>query len=362
MPFTFGSGMSQIANSGFSTAGNSASPSGFWGTLGKAIEDSAIAIGLIVLASWRGSALPSSLRVACDAELLPWISNRPFVAARTFINPFAVASFSESLLPKIRIKTANGKIVSASEGRKLDAETFIVKFELKERLRWRGVLPEVLPYLGPWAYVSEVIPDAATVDFIRRKHYQVADVSARESENLEFNILVGNATSEYHIRRTMQLVSKKCRPADALFSSIKLTDEQKRVCQLVSSFTSEAWFRIAAARIFIGCTSPHFSNVLVSKDGSLILIDHDSARFESGKDLEMLFRFVRRGSRVFDLLGEVAALTDGDIRAAVAAIPKRPACGPVESLAPYFCERLALWKALHAGRPAPERTVAQAAV
>jgi len=71
--------------------------------------------------------------------------------------------------------------------------------------------------------------------------------------------------------------------------------------------------------------------------GKLISIDHAHAEFQDGEELKQMFGYIDRDSKTFNVLGSVAALTEDDIRASVAEIPKHSACGSVAGLADYFC-------------------------
>jgi hypothetical protein len=114
------------------------------------------------------------------------------------------------------------------------------------------------------------------------------------------------------------------------------------------------YLTVCTARVFLACRcTPHFGNILTTKKGELISIDHVHAYFESGKSLQKLFGFIDRDSELFKILGGVAGLTEGDIRAAVDEIPKHSACGSTAVLGDYFVKRLQLWKELYARHQYP---------
>jgi hypothetical protein len=334
------------------------------------LEDSSLAIELCVRSSWRGRSIPAELFREYQSEFVPWSipRSRPSateaVAAssvlgaailssdkRRDIDPFAAAFFSEALLQRLGIETAHSRIVPTNEAQKLTS--CIVKFSRNSKLRWNA------PPTNDYALVCDVIPDAASVDYIRRVRLSAGDASLEESATQFLSLRAGGKISDAKLARVFALISKTCKHSDALFSGVDISDEQVRVAGLVTSFKSERWFRIAVARIFLGCTAPHFANVLVTRNGQLVSIDHDSCRFESGKDLRLFFFFIRRGSHIFNLVGSIAKLTNADIREAVAAIPDHPAFA-FDSLAlsAYFRERLALWQALCAGKLEPTRDLA----
>jgi len=353
---TYGSAMQQIASGG-------------------STEDSALAIELCLLASWRGETAPADLLEDYKTKFHPWSFHRITIShrrvyvpvlgrailsgdGRRAINPFAAAFFSESFLQRLGIPTAHSRIEAAAEARKLLASRVIVKFSRGSKLRWNST-----PTDGDgFALVCDLIEDAASVDFIRRTKLSADEADTRVGDIYSsfLSPSSGRGLADARVVRAVQTLSKICALSDSLFVGVELSDAQIRKARLVAEFVSEEWFRIAIARIFIGTTAPHFANVLTTKSGALISIDHDSARFETGDDLKMLFKFVRRGSSVFDLLGRIARLGEDDIRAAVEAIPRHRACGSTDGLSDYFVARLRLWRSLY--EAAPSRALAQAAV
>jgi hypothetical protein len=346
---TFGSGMGQIAS------GN--------------LEDSSVAIELLCDVSWREHHMPREILKEYTEEFVPWslprIRTSPSEALalspvfgksilqrddRKDLNPFVATFFAEAVLRFLGIRTAKSRIVPTDEARKLPDDKHIVKFGTGTKFRWRATMLDIVPCALPYALVCDVIPNAASVDFVLRVKFGISEIP--------MNVVL-NARVPQNMRTNLQAISKSCRHADALFAAFQPAEtEWPAIEDAINIFRSEAYWRIAAARIFIGCTCPHFANVLTTQSAELVSIDHDSARFENGDDLRMLFRFVRRGSRVFDVLGEIATLTEDHVRDAVAEIPKHPACGTTDGLADYFSKRLRLWRSLH--EAAPARTVAQA--
>ena len=326
-------------------------------------EDSAFAIATLVLAS----------RARDLSEFNAWCSRREqqelfagripssLDARNTPLNPFAVESFAQVLFRRLGIRTAPTQTVTFAEARQLPEGKFVVKFaEVKESgIALRAAFPFSTPPVASPAYclASEVVEDAATFDYIRRKfgvtpgldrpYAALANVAARSSEKLCAGL-------------TSIVLRKECRAADALYARFLPNVGELGKIRAAMRWDREAFLKICAARSFVACSAPHDSNVLVTRSGELVSIDHCSASREDGDDLRMLFRFIRRDSQAFGVLGDVAALTTDDIRASISKIPRHPACGSTDGLSDYFVARLRLWRSLY--EAAPSRALAQAAV
>jgi hypothetical protein len=165
--------------------------------------------------------------------------------------------------------------------------------------------------------------------------------------------IVSNAASLGYVARQVLKIRNGCDPADKFYFGFQagLTPIQIELIRRAMNFDETAYLRIAAARVFLGsgCTT-HFGNILTTRQGELISIDHVHSYFEDGEDLKMVFGFVNGDPKLLEVLGRVARLTESDIRASVKEIPKHSACGSITGLTEYFCKRLGLWKELLAGR------------
>jgi hypothetical protein len=361
---------------------------------GDKIEDESIAIVLLIAASesltpktWRdfrpwflerfGVPSGKNLVAALKASILfgPEVSSR-FVSSpnRRPVNPFLSALLSEQVLPRLGVRCTASTIMEREVAEKLTATHIVKSSASGKRLKWISAAAPAGEYArvnawaasveGEYGLVSEIVHDVASIDYVRRvvlsldESFDVRDVFSIECESLSI------AIRESQVWRLVGEVSKSCGMADKLFADFKPAGEELAAIRSAAWWSSPQYLRIHAARVFLGLTTAHFSNVLVTRSAELISIDHDCAFFENGEDIETLFRFVRRGSEVWRMLDSVAMLTEADIRASIAAIPKHPACGSADELEAYeqyFIRRLGLWKTL-AGRPTPQRAAIPAAV
>jgi hypothetical protein len=236
------------------------------------------------------------------------------------MNPFVSEFLGQSILRRIGIRTVEHiMICSDSEARRLSTD-YVVKFAkdgFPFNLKWR---PGEVP-LGN-CLASRIVTDAASLGYVARHVLKIRNGSD---------------------------------PADKFYFGFQagLTSIQIELIRQAMNFDETPYLRIAAARVFLGsgCTT-HLGNILTTRQGELISIDHVHSYFEDGEDLRMVFGFVNRDPKLLEVLGRIASLTEDDIRASVAEIPKHPACGSVVGLADYFCTRLRLWKELYSSQAA----------
>jgi hypothetical protein len=335
-------------------------------------EDSANAISEIIVAS---CAPTGRVRQGFGSHFVPWCAARtasliprdkssaenlanPSAEAmrlRKSMDPFVSEFFAQGVLRRLGIRTAPQKISTAKEARKLSAD-FVVKsassVPMAKHLSWNpGEVPT------GWCLVSQLVPHAATLDYISRKLIVGHDARTQFVRQCAGWYAMKDKAIDETIARALE---KTCVPADIFFAEFKPTPTEIQNIKRAMALDGPQYLAICAARVFLGCSAPHFSNVLATKQGELISIDHARACFEDGEDLRNLFYFVDRGSEAFKILGLVAILTEDDIRECVSEIPKHPAVGSTNGLADYYVQRLQLWKQLGAEEmsSAPEMGVA----
>jgi hypothetical protein len=323
------------------------------------IEDSAYSISVLVAIS---NAATRRVRRGFSSHFLKWVNariashipanymreehrNDPLVQSMQFrktLNPFAAEFFAQAILRRLKIRTAPQVICTPEEARALPAD-YVVKIageEPAQNLNWK---PEMV--LRGFCLASRIVPDAASLDFIARTIIPIQDARTQVLRESAISFGEKDTAIEQLIAKTL---GKECTQADFFFSEFRPTESEIANIKSAMAIDGPQYLAINAARVFLGCSAPHFSNVLASKDGTLTSIDHARGAFEDGRDLKELFYFVARSSVAFTALGAVARLTEDDIHAAVDEIPVHPACGSTVGLAKYFCERLRLWKNLHA--------------
>jgi hypothetical protein len=327
------------------------------------VEDSAHAIFTIIAAS---AAATGKLRKGYTQHFQPWYHARvlaefrpnstdPLIQTmrlRKTINPFALEFFAQGILRRLGIRTVEQSICNGREARALPANFVVKVAEDSHDLKWnpnghnaRNIAWNPASVRNGWCLVSKLEPDAASLDFVARKlitSQSVRTQMLRESAAL-------HAQKDQTLEAlTAQALGKTCVPADKFFADFKPTDPEIELIKSAMALYGKKYLTICAARIFIGCSSPHFGNVLVTNKGELISIDHASGYFESKDHLKELFYFIDRSSDVFKVLDGINSLTEKDIREAVSEIPSHSACSSTAGLADYFCKRLRAWKELHA--------------
>jgi hypothetical protein len=235
------------------------------------------------------------------------------------LNPFAAEFLAQAIMRRLGIRTAEDTFLcSAQESHKF-SDGFVVKFAKRNQPYYLSWDPTAIP-VGT-CLVSRIVSNAASIGYVMRK------------------ILKGRFGDE---------------PADKLYADFQPSRAELEGIKSAIRISGARYLRICAARLFLGCgCTPHFGNVLVTKSGELVSIDHAHASFSSGEDVRTLFGFVDCDSELFAVLGGVTNLTEKDIRASVDEIPRHPACGSTTGLGKYFSERLQLWKELYASHQNP---------
>ena len=317
------------------------------------IEDSGHAIFTIVAAS---NAKTRKVRKGFESHFSRWYHARvlcmfrphstdPLIQSmrlRKALNPFAVEFFARGILRRLGIRTAEQTICSGKEARTLSAD-FVVKVageEPAQNLTWNPASVR-----NGWCLVSRLVPDAASLDYVARK---IVTSHSVRTQMLHESAAIHAGKDRAFEELIAKTLGKTCEPADKFFADFKPTESEIELIKPAMALDGLAYLRICAARVFVGCSAPHFGNVLVTKKGELISIDHARGYFEKGDDLRELFYFVNRRSEAFTILAGVNSLTEKDIFESVSEIPRHPACGSTAGLADYFCKRLSLWKELHA--------------
>jgi len=327
------------------------------------VEDSAHAIFTIVSAS---AADTGKLRRGYTEHFQKWYhakvmaefqpnSTDPLIQSmrqRKSMNPFALEFFAQGILRRLGIRTVEQRICSVQEARALPAN-FVVKVAgNSNNLRWnpnpqngQNIAWNPVAVRNGWSLISRLEPDSASLDFVSR--------TLITSQSVRTQMLRESAAIHAQNDQTLeeligQALGKTCVPADKFFADFKPTEAEIELIKSAMALDGRKYLTICAARVFVGCSAPHFGNVLVTKKGELISIDHARGYFESGEDIRELMYFIDRRSEVFKILDGVNALTEKDICESVAEIPRHPPCGSTAGLADYFCKRLGVWKELRA--------------
>jgi hypothetical protein len=331
-------------------------------------EDSWLAIFVLAMASYHNHRPDRRLMAEYESDFLPWTKerNRSDFSAECFrtatvfqkdclfrpekrsrLNPFLAELFSQGLLRRLGIRTGSTRICAVKEARELPPHFFVKVISGERRvLRWNQAGNLAQDVVCPYCLVSELVPQAATADYISRR-FQI-----RFGTNL-LRILTECASCHDGIDRSVaRLIGKSCEPAHKFYADFKPSDDEMEAIKGAMLWDGPQYLRLCAARVFLGISAPHTANFLVTRGGQLVSLDHCNAHLEDGEDLRKLFHYVRRDTAAFNVLSDVAALTDADIFNVVAQIARHPAYDSTAGLADYFCKRLQLWKELFSGSEA----------
>jgi hypothetical protein len=273
------------------------------------LEDSGHSIFCIVTIS---NAATGRVRQGFTSHFCKWVaararsymdtkaSNDPLVTSmrlRKALNPFAAEFVAQGIMRRLGIRTVPQIICSGEEARAL-GDDFVVKIagtEPAQSLNWK---PEMAR--KGWCLASRLAKDAATLDFISRKLITSHSASTQILRQIAALHAQKDIEIEQLIARTL---GKECTLADRFFFDFRPTESEIELIRTGMAINGKQYLEICAARIFLGSSAPHFSNVLCDKAGRLVSIDHARAAFEDGSDLFELFYFVSRDSEAFKALG-----------------------------------------------------------
>jgi hypothetical protein len=122
--------------------------------------------------------------------------------------------------------------------------------------------------------------------------------------------------------------------------------EARLIIERAIAADSEQMLAIHAARIFLGCSAAHASNVLVDGTGRLYSIDHEMVAKDAG-ELEWTFRSIQRGTPAAAALERISELTEAQLTTifeGLQEVPRRSHMLDQENAVRYFVERLRRWK------------------
>ena len=360
----------------------------------KPTEDSAAAAVLIAAASRGGfSDVPSDMRSwasvrmeeACDlipksggfASLFRALSRhsvlQPLFWAkpkRAVFNSFIAEFFSCSILKRLDIRTAPVKIATAREA--CDQEDGVVKWfqpgnpngvkydpSMEKRLL-SGEFAEGIAQQP--CLVSTLVSGAASLSYLKDRFDLVKELPLRNlsvmfSERVQ-GLFTGSEmenwaeVNQQYESIVHKAIGKSCPKAYSFYFGYSPLNHEK--IRAACAWDSPQFLKISAARVFLGCSAPHYSNVLCTQEGRLVSIDHCMVVTDNGESVRMIFEHTKTGTLAFDALRYVARLTEKDIQEAIAEVPRHPACGSppdalernLRAVRDYYIAQLTLWKKL----------------
>ena len=261
-----------------------------------------------------------------------WLKRRARVET---LNPFAAEIFGAALSRRLGIGTSAVSVMSYKEAEKLQ-DVFIKVCEQtvagKELHLAGGQVAD-----GELVLVSRKIPGTVPISHLPAH-------GIRLKQEYGFEKMSQNLIELDEAYRKM----RKCSPIPSSFYS-DFDPEDRFNIEKNTDWGSNAFRRIFLTRIFLGTTAGHNGNTLIDGNGKLYTIDFGTTRRESGEDLEVFFTHIHPTIKMFGretlsdtwlLIGEIAALTDSDLRRCVDCVPYRYE----GDLLDYYRRRLRFWK------------------
>lgn len=127
----------------------------------------------------------------------------------------------------------------------------------------------------------------------------------------------------------------------AFYADFTVPEDTSRIRESIA-WDSTQRLEIHTARLLLGTTCAHAGNILVDGRGRLYSIDHESVRFSSGEDIEILAESIKRPSRALSIIRTVANRLDScDIESLFDNLPNLPwPLGTKTATLSYFRNRL----------------------
>jgi len=167
------------------------------------------------------------------------------------LNPFVAEFFGQGVLRRLGIGTASEQFICTAEQALTLSDDFVVKFDPDGWMRNLSWNPGAIP--TGWCLASRLVPDAASLFFVARKISKTHPGRGRHDDGDE--------------------------RAGKFYAKFNPTAGEIEHIKLAMATDGVQYLSIAAARVFLGSTcTPHFGNILVTKSGKLISIDHTNGR------------------------------------------------------------------------------------
>jgi hypothetical protein len=209
------------------------------------------------------------------------------------MSPFAAEIAAVKLLRLLGIGCApRVMVVSGAEALALDPRKWILK-----GADGKVLVPLAALAPSPVLAVAKT-PRAVPISFLRQ-HYGIApDIPVIESDGMRF---------------TMNGIIWRGKPALAgaaeFYGDFRPPSDWSAILEAVS-WDSAPMLKIHAARLFLGATTAHASNILVNAAAQLFSVDHADLAKTDGSEIDMLFEHVAKGTRAWDALYLIAALSE----------------------------------------------------
>jgi hypothetical protein len=253
------------------------------------------------------------------------------------------------------------EILETKEALRRDPSQWIFKPIGRDRLK--VCAPERIE--SRWTLVVQKIPRAIPLSFLRT-HYGIdtgriafAPIEDRPELDLSgcgmvWDLLPRLRGGWIEVREKISDIiwngKAELQNAHEFFSDFVPPEDWSAVRRAIA-WDSDQMLAIHAARLFLGMSIAHLSNVLVDPEGRLYSIDHEFCSATDGEELRILFDNVKPGTRASKALRGVAELTEEKLRELFDDLPVPPGvrwfCWPMgsrEKTVEHYLERLRLWK------------------
>ena len=256
------------------------------------------------------------------------------------LHPVVAELAGARLMRLLNIGTSNVELVSGEEARRRDPRKWLTKTIVGNRLRINLGMDKD----EQWAVMSEKIPRAIPLFYLGEFFGIKPDVPVIPEYELDW------ATSRHHLSGLEKLriylyLGKNQIPDAREFYSDFEPPADWRPIEEVTRWDSNPMLRIHAARLFLGATTAHVSNLLVDNKANLYTIDTEYCLATTNEDLEKLFSNIVPETRAFEALRPVSELNEYEVTGMFDELPEVGwPLGSKKKTVEDYLSRLRKWK------------------
>jgi hypothetical protein len=246
------------------------------------------------------------------------------------------------LMRLLGIGTSNVEFIAGQEARERDPKKYLIKTILGNRLRITFGLEDPQQMV----VVSEKIPGAIPVFYLGDFYGVRSSFPPIPGYNTEWEWDHCHLGMWERVRSSVFLGKDQVPDARGFYSDFQPPSDWGSIKEAIT-WNSDSMLRIHAARLFLGATSAHASNILVDGQANLSSIDMEYCLATTHEDLDRLFDNIIPRTRALEALCPVSELIEFQVAELFDELPEVGwPLGSKKKTVEHYIERLRKWKTL----------------
>ena len=258
------------------------------------------------------------------------------------LHPVAAELAGARLMRLLGIGTSNIEFITGEEAQKCDPKKYLIKTIVGSRLKISFGLENAQQMVVTSEKILGAVPLFYLVEF-----YDIKP---------DFPTVPGYSTAwaraDYHLnamermRIAIFLGKDQVPEAREFYADFQPPSDWAPIREAIA-WNSDPMLRIHAARLFLGATTAHVSNLLVDNKANLYTIDTEYCLATTSEDLDRLFENIVPHTRAFYALSPVAELREFEVAELFDELPEVGwPLGSKEKTVEHYTKRLRKWKGL----------------